>query len=150
MLHLAESFKKKKKIIPPQLKYYFIAFFFLLYPLPDNLDHSFLTLNSHRPTPLTHVAIDLACLPSFDPPLLPTQAPSPKSQADPRRHHPPHPSSKPSSVYLLFSPKLSVQSTIADPCRPHPIVVFVCVFLCCCRFCFVVIQKILNFLKFCL
>ena len=86
----------------------------------------------------------------------PTQAPSPKSQADPchhifnpRRHHPPHPSSKRNSIHPLFSPKLYVQSAIADPRKPCPITVFMCVFLCC-WFCLGVLQKILNFLKFCL
>ena len=63
-------------------------------------------------------------------------------------HHPCHPFSKPSSVHPSSSLKLSVQLAIINPRMPCPIAIFVCVCLCCCWFCFGVIEKILNFLKF--
>ena len=142
------------------LKYFLFFYFFLL-------DQHFIPLSQLStltgplpwPTLSTHAATDLTCLPSSNTSLPLTQLadPSPKSQvdpcrhiSDPCRHHPPHPSLKPSSVYSLFSPMLSVQSAIANPRRPRSIVVFVCVFFLCCWFWFGVIQKILNFFKFCL
>ena len=112
-------------------------------------------LNSHQPTPLTHATTNLARLPSSDPSLLLTQLAdlSPKPQVPSRPT--PTPSSLPIFKAQLCSSIILIEilSAISHH-RPmqatpyHHLCVYV--FLCCCWFCFGVIQKILNFFKFCL
>ena len=90
------------------------------------------TLNSHPPTPLTHATINPACLPSSDPPLTLTQL----TNLSPKPTH--------AVIYPTHA-----DSVLLSHLRPYRCLC-VSFFLCCCWIYFAVIQKILNFLKFCL
>ena len=119
--------KIKKKFIPPSIKilfYCYYYFFFIFYPTVQ-ISHLYLSQLSplSQPSPPSaHPEAQLSSVHPLDPcrhrPSSPVQlwpTPSvnpahwPKPQAlhchisDPRWHHPPHPSSKPSSVQPLSS-----------------------------------------------
>ena len=162
--------KIKKNLFPPQLKYYFIVFFFLIFYPTVQISHLYLSQLSplSQPSPPSaHPEAQLSSVHPLDPcrhrpsspvQLWPTPSVNPAHWPKPQAPSPTlsyiWPTLTPSSppifeAQLRSTIKLSMQSAIADPRRLLPITVFMCVCLCCCWAYFGVIQKILNFLKFC-